>query len=76
VSRFWQIIDKHQINIFYTVPTAIRSLMTHNDEYVKKTSRKSLRILATGGEPINPEAWRWYHHIVGESTTHYTLLLL
>ncbi|CAF1083403.1 unnamed protein product [Didymodactylos carnosus] len=65
VSRFWQIVDKYQVNIFYTAPTAIRSLMTHSDGFVTKTSRKSLRILGTVGEPINPEAWRWYHRVVG-----------
>ena len=67
VSRCWNIIDKHQINIFYTAPTAIRSLMAHDDAFVTRTSRKSLRILGTVGEPINPEAWRWYYHIVGDN---------
>lgn len=65
-SRFWQIIDKHQVNSFYTAPTAIRALMSEGDNYVKTTSRKSLRILGSVGEPINPEAWHWYHQIVGE----------
>ena len=65
-SRFWEVIDKHQVNIFYTAPTAIRSLMRDGEEPVKKTSRKSLRILGSVGEPINPEAWRWYYHVVGE----------
>ncbi|HEY0720522.1 MAG TPA: acetate--CoA ligase [Gammaproteobacteria bacterium] len=65
-SRFWQVIDKHQVNIFYTAPTAIRALMREGEEPVKKTSRKSLRVLGTVGEPINPEAWEWYYHIVGE----------
>jgi acetyl-CoA synthetase len=65
-SRFWQVIDKHQVNIFYTAPTAIRALMREGAEPVKKTSRKSLRLLGTVGEPINPEAWEWYYHIVGE----------
>ncbi len=65
-SRFWQVVDKHQVNIFYTAPTAIRALMGAGDEYVKKTSRKSLRLLGTVGEPINPEAWEWYYHVVGE----------
>ncbi len=65
-SRFWQVIDKHNVNIFYTAPTAIRALMREGDEPVKKTSRKSLRILGTVGEPINPEAWEWYHNVVGE----------
>ena len=64
-SRFWQVVDKHQVTIFYTAPTAIRALMRDGDELVKKTSRKSLRILGTVGEPINPEAWRWYHDVVG-----------
>ena len=66
-SRFWQVVDKHQVNIFYTAPTAIRALMREGDEPVKKTSRKSLRVLGTVGEPINPEAWEWYYHMVGES---------
>ena len=65
VSRFWNIVDKHQVNIFYTAPTAIRSLMAHDDANVKKTSRQSLRVLGTVGEPINPEAWNWYHSVVG-----------
>jgi len=65
-SRFWQVIDKHQVNIFYTAPTAIRSLLRQGDEFVKATSRKSLRILGSVGEPINSEAWYWYYNIVGE----------
>ncbi len=65
-SRFWDVVDKHQVNIFYTAPTAIRSLMGAGEELVKKTSRKSLRILGSVGEPINPEAWMWYHNVVGE----------
>ncbi|MBN9343194.1 MAG: acetate--CoA ligase [Caedibacter sp. 38-128] len=65
-SRFWQVIDKHQVNIFYTAPTAIRALMREGDDAVKKTERRSLRLLGTVGEPINPEAWEWYYHIVGE----------
>ena len=65
-SRFWQIVDKHKVNIFYTAPTAIRALMCKGEEFVKKTNRKSLRILGTVGEPINPEAWEWYYHIVGD----------
>ena len=65
-SRFWQVVDKHQINIFYTAPTAIRALMGAGNELVQKTSRSSLRVLGTVGEPINPEAWEWYYHIVGE----------
>jgi len=66
MSRFWQVIDKHQVNIFYTAPTAIRSLMRAGEEPVKATSRKSLRILGSVGEPINPEAWEWYHRVVGD----------
>ena len=65
-SRFWEVCDKHNVNIFYTAPTAIRALMREGDEPVKKTSRKSLRLLGTVGEPINPEAWLWYHKVVGE----------
>jgi acetyl-CoA synthetase len=64
-SRFWQVVDKHKVNIFYTAPTAIRALMQGGDDPVKKTSRASLRVLGTVGEPINPEAWRWYHQVVG-----------
>ncbi len=64
-DRFWQVVDKHQVNIFYTAPTAIRALMRLGDEYVQRTSRQSLRILGSVGEPINPEAWEWYYHIVG-----------
>ncbi|CAN7704698.1 acetate--CoA ligase [Phyllobacterium sp. LjRoot231] len=66
VSRFWEVIDKHKVNIFYTAPTAIRALMSAGDEPVKKTSRESLRILGTVGEPINPEAWEWYYQVVGD----------
>ena len=66
-SRFWQVCDKHKVAIFYTAPTAIRALMSLGDEPVKKTSRQSLRILATVGEPINPEAWEWYYRVVGDS---------
>src|SRR4029078_11421571 len=65
-SRFWQVIDKHKVNIFYTAPTAIRSLMAQGEEFVKKTSRKTLRILGSVGEPINPEAWRWYYDVIGD----------
>jgi acetyl-CoA synthetase len=65
-SRFWQVVDKHKVNVIYTAPTAIRALMREGEEPVKKTSRKSLRILGTVGEPINPEAWMWYHTVVGE----------
>ncbi|GAA0904871.1 acetate--CoA ligase [Rothia nasimurium] len=65
-SRFWQVVDKHQVTLFYTAPTAIRALMREGDAPVKKTSRKSLRILGTVGEPINPEAWSWYHRVVGD----------
>lgn len=67
VSRCWNIVDKHQVNIFYTAPTAIRALMAHGNEPVMQTSRASLRVLGTVGEPINPEAWRWYWRVVGES---------
>jgi acetyl-CoA synthetase len=67
ISRFWEVIDKHSVNIFYTAPTAIRSLMQAGEEPVKKTSRKSLRLLGSVGEPINPEAWEWYHRVVGDS---------
>ena len=65
-SRFWQVVDKHEVNIFYTAPTAIRQLMGQGDEYVTCTSRESLRTLGTVGEPINPEAWEWYHGVVGD----------
>jgi acetyl-CoA synthetase len=65
-SRFWQVVDKHKVNIFYTAPTAIRALMREGEAPVKKTSRKSLRLLGTVGEPINPEAWLWYHKLVGD----------
>ncbi len=65
-SRFWQVIDKHKVNIFYTAPTAIRALMAQGDEWVTKTSRESLRLLGTVGEPINPEAWLWYYRVVGD----------
>ena len=65
-SRFWQVCDKHKVSVFYTAPTAIRALMREGDEPVKKTSRASLRLLGTVGEPINPEAWEWYHKVVGE----------
>jgi acetyl-CoA synthetase len=67
VSRFWEVIDKHGVNIFYTAPTAIRALMGAGDAPVKKTSRKSLKLLGTVGEPINPEAWEWYYRVVGDS---------
>jgi acetyl-CoA synthetase len=66
VSRFWEVVDKHKVNIIYTAPTAIRALMQAGDEPVKKTSRASLRLLGTVGEPINPEAWEWYHRVVGD----------
>ncbi|MCS3903072.1 acetyl-CoA synthetase [Methylohalomonas lacus] len=65
-SRFWQVVDKHQVNTFYTAPTAIRALMGQGNELVSKTSRASLRILGTVGEPINPEAWEWYYNVVGD----------
>ena len=66
-DRFWRIIDKHQVNIFYTAPTAIRALMAYGNDYVMRTDRSTLRILGSVGEPINPEAWEWYYHVVGES---------
>ena len=79
-SRCWQVVDKHQVNIFYTAPTALRALMGQGDEFVTETSRQSLRLLGSVGEPINPEAWEWYYHIVGDgrcpiavSYTHLTL---
>jgi len=65
-SRFWQVVDKHQVTIFYTAPTAIRALMREGEDIVKTTSRKSLRLMGTVGEPINPEAWQWYYNVVGE----------
>ena len=65
-SRFWQVVDKHKVNIFYTAPTAIRALMREGEAPVKKTSRQSLRLLGSVGEPINPEAWLWYYNVVGE----------
>jgi acetyl-CoA synthetase len=65
-SRIWQVVDRHQIDIVFTAPTALRALMKDGDDYVKATSRKSLKLLGTVGEPINPEAWRWYHEVVGE----------
>jgi acetyl-CoA synthetase len=65
-SRFWQVCDKHKVNTFYTAPTALRSLMRMGDEPVRQTSRESLRLLGTVGEPINPEAWEWYYHVVGD----------
>jgi acetyl-CoA synthetase len=66
-ARFWQVIDKHKVDIFYTAPTAIRALMREGDAFVKKTSRKSLRLLGSVGEPINPEAWLWYYNVVGDA---------
>ncbi|MBK8509649.1 MAG: acetate--CoA ligase [Candidatus Competibacter sp.] len=66
VSRFWEVVDKHKVNIFYTAPTAIRSLMREGEEPVKRTSRKTLRLLGSVGEPINPEAWEWYYNNVGD----------
>jgi acetyl-CoA synthetase len=65
-SRFWQVVDKHGVNVIYTAPTALRALMGAGDDFVKKTSRKSLRLLGSVGEPINPEAWEWYHRVVGD----------
>ena len=66
-SRCWQVCDKHQVNIFYTAPTALRALMAQGNDFVSSTSRASIRLLGTVGEPINPEAWEWYHRVVGES---------
>jgi acetyl-CoA synthetase len=65
-ARFWEVIDKHQVNIFYTAPTAIRALIREGESFVKSTKRTSLRLLGSVGEPINPEAWNWYHNVVGE----------
>lgn len=65
-SRFWQVVEKHKVNIFYTAPTAIRALMAQGDQWMKKTNRSSLRVLGSVGEPINPEAWLWYYHTVGD----------
>jgi acetyl-CoA synthetase len=65
-SRCWQVVDKHKVNIFYTAPTALRALMSQGDDFVKSTSRESLRLLGSVGEPINPEAWEWYYHVVGD----------
>jgi acetyl-CoA synthetase len=65
-SRFWQVVDKHKVNIFYTAPTAIRALMGMGEDYVTQTKRRSLKLLGSVGEPINPEAWEWYYHVVGE----------
>jgi acetyl-CoA synthetase len=66
-SRFWKIVDKHKVNIFYGAPTALRALMREGDDWVKKTDRSSLRLLGTVGEPINPEAWEWYYNVVGDA---------
>src|SRR5207342_30402 len=65
-SRFWQVVDKHKVNIFYTAPTAIRALMGMGEDYVTQTKRRSLKLLGSVGEPINPEAWEWYYHVVGD----------
>ncbi len=65
-SRFWRVVDKYQVNSFYTAPTALRALMAQGNEPVTSTSRESLKILGTVGEPINPEAWEWYYHVVGD----------
>jgi acetyl-CoA synthetase len=64
-SRFWEVVDKHKVTIFYTAPTAIRALLARGDDFVTRTSRSSLRLLGTVGEPINPQAWLWYYHVVG-----------
>ena len=65
-GRFWQVVDKHRVNVFYTAPTALRALMGQGDDFVKKHDRSSLRVLGSVGEPINPEAWEWYYHVVGD----------
>src|SRR3546814_7920254 len=65
-DRFWRVVDKHRVNILYTAPTAIRALMREGDDYVTRHDLSSLRLLGSVGEPINPEAWRWYHQIVGK----------
>ena len=65
-SRFWNVVDKHKVSLFYTAPTAIRALMREGESFVKATDRSTLRLLGTVGEPINPEAWEWYFHVVGE----------
>ena len=65
-GRCWQVIDKHQVNVFYTAPTALRQLMAQGDEFVAGSSRASLHLLGSVGEPINPEAWEWYHRVVGD----------
>lgn len=69
-SRFWQVVDKHQVNIFYTAPTAIRALMRAGNSWLENSSRSSLRLIGTVGEPINPEVWQWYHQYVGQSRCH------
>jgi len=66
-GRMWDVVDKHQVNIFYTAPTALRALMGQGDDFVTRSSRESLRILGSVGEPINPEAWEWYYHVVGDA---------
>ena len=66
-ARFWQVVDKHEVNILYTAPTAIRALMGAGDQFVTASSRNSLRLLGSVGEPINPEAWEWYYRVVGNS---------
>ena len=65
-SRFWEVVDKHKVNIFYTAPTALRALMAQGNKPLKSTSRETIRVLGTVGEPINPEAWEWYYHEVGK----------
>src|SRR3546814_18518218 len=65
-SRIWEVVDRHRVTTLYTAPTALRSLMKEGDDHVTRTSRASLRLMGTVGEPINPEAWRWYHAVVGE----------
>src|SRR5690606_41250314 len=65
-SRFWQVVDKFEVEIFYAAPTALRALMREGDDWVTRTSRKSLRLLGSVGEPINPESWEWYYDVVGD----------
>src|SRR3546814_17503731 len=65
-SRIWEVVDRHQVHTLFTAPTALRALMREGDDYVRRTGRHSLRLLGTVGEPINPEAWRWYHDVPGE----------
>ncbi|MCE3543626.1 AMP-binding protein, partial [Escherichia coli] len=65
-SRIWQVVDRHKVHTLFTAPTALRALMKEGDDFVRRTDRSSLKVLGSVGEPINPEAWRWYHDVVGE----------